>query len=176
MVVHGHDGERLLLVTDLDVSDMNNLEVAECDSSKKAGKVARIKCMGCNCNIATILCTLTRRLRRTSTLFDAEENCRVAFKTERIIIVAKDQSVTNGEDWLEFLGQPEVGIVAPHEYDKPRLLSPRKDDGVVAELPPNVSWGQTHEEVTVSFTNLPADVAAKSFKVLLMQGNFLAVQ
>jgi hypothetical protein len=154
---------------------MQNLDVAECDSSK-AGKLARIKCRGCCCNIATILCTLTRRLRRTTTLFDAEENCRVAFKTDRIIIVAKDKSVTSGEDWLEFLGQPEVGIVAPHEYDKPRPLSPRKDDGTAAALPPNISWSQSLEEVSVSFLNLPADVSAKSFKVLLMQGNVLVVR
>jgi hypothetical protein len=174
--VHGHDGERLLLVTDLDVSDMDNLDVADCDSSSKAAKLTKIKCRGCKCNIANILCTLTRRLRRTSTLFDAEENCRVAFKTERIIVVAKDQSVTDGEDWLEFLGQPEVGIIAPHEYDKPRPLSPRKDDGVAAELPPNISWSQTLEDVTVSFLDLSVDVAAKSFKVLLMQGNVLVVK
>ncbi len=175
LIVSGHDGDRLILVTDLDVTDMDNLDVADCDS-KKAGKAAKIKCRGCGCVIASILCTLTRRLRRTSTLFDADENCRVAFKTDRIIIVAKDQSVTNGEDWLEFLGQPEVGIIVPQEYDKPRPLSPRKDDGVAADLPPNVSWTQTIEDVTISFPGLPSDAAAKAFKVLLMQGNALVVQ
>jgi hypothetical protein len=89
LIVTGREGDRLLLVTDLDISDMDNLDVAEWGSSKSSAKAAKIKCRGCGCNIANILCTLTRRLRRTSSLFDADENCRVAFKTDRIIIVAK---------------------------------------------------------------------------------------
>jgi hypothetical protein len=109
-------------------------------------------------------------------LFDADENCRVAFKTEKIIIVAKDKSITTGDDWLDFLGQPEVGIIAPLEYDKPRPLSPRIDDGEPAPLPPNVAWTQTIEDVSITFTCLPSDISAKSVNVLLMQGNVLVVK
>jgi hypothetical protein len=176
LIVSGHDGERLLLVTDLDVSDMDNLDVTDWGTSKSAGKSAKIKCRGCACVLANVLCTLTRRLRRNMSLFDADENCRVAFKTEKIIIVAKDKSVTSGDDWLDFLGQPEVGIIAPVEYDKPRPLSPRIDDGEPAALPPNIAWAQTMEDVSITFTGLPSDVSAKSFNVLLMQGNGLVVK
>jgi hypothetical protein len=154
---------------------MDNIEVADWGTSKNAGKAAKIKCSGCSCVIANLLCTLTRRLRRSESLFDANENCRVAFKSEKIIIVAKDQSVTSGDDWLEFLGQPEVGIIAPHEYEKPRPFMPRQDDGIPAALPPGVTWTQTIDEVVVTIADLPLDVSAKSFRVLLMQHAMLSV-
>ncbi len=176
LIVSGYESERLLLVTDLDVSDMDNLDVSDWGTSKSAGKSAKIKCRGCACVVANILCTLTRRLRRNMSLFDADENCRVAFKTERIIVVANDKSVTSGDDWLNFLGQPEVGIIAPHEYDKPRPLSPRIDHGEPAVIPPGITWSQTMEDVSITFKGLPLDVAAKSFNVLLMQGNVLVVR
>jgi hypothetical protein len=44
----------------------------------------RITRRGCGCVIASILCTLTRRLHRNTSLFDADENCRVAFKSEKV--------------------------------------------------------------------------------------------
>ena len=176
LVVSGYDGDRVLLVTDLDVTDMENIDVAEWGTSKSSGKAAKIKCRSCACVVANILCTLTRRLRRSSTLFDADENCRVAFKTDKIIIVAKDQSITTGDDWLEFLGQPEVGVIAPQEFDKPRPLSPRKDEGTPAEIPPHITWTQTIDDVTITIPGLPPHVTSKSFNVLLMQGNMLTVQ
>ena len=166
----------MLLVTDLDVSDMDNLDIAEWGNSKSAAKAAKIKCRGCGCAVANILCTLTRRLRRTSSLFDADENCRVAFKTDQIIIVAKDQSITSGDDWLEFLGHPEVGVTALQEYDKPRPLSPRKETRAPAEIPSHITWSQTIEDVTITIPGLPPGATAKSIRVLLMQGNMLLVQ
>ncbi len=57
LVVSGYDGDRVLLVTDLDVSDMDNLDVAEWGTSKSSGKAAKIKCRGCTFVVANILCT-----------------------------------------------------------------------------------------------------------------------
>ena len=43
LIVSGHDGDRLLLVTDLDVSDMDNLDVTDWGASKSAATPMALK-------------------------------------------------------------------------------------------------------------------------------------